>query len=292
MSYSFLGHDLHTTADRAKKWFAHHLGATKFICEQPVMDLPLRPTWQAALQGGYSLCVNVQSSPFSPTLYAFVNQCAQRGLPIKLFVVIGSAAPRDNFAAELKQAREAGVGVLQIPDDGEPNEFHHAMPLSLCGLTRIDPKHVPKARREIFKTAHDAFLDGNPGQGCQLMCQELEDISRKFAFETHQKGWWRQPQGKATLKPNVFLTDAWAALLELMEERANVAVIRGKAPLFSKQLVVRTRAHTDWRNDVSHKPKTTAALKARDKRLRTMFETTSHLVLEWYDVAKPLRLVK
>ena len=70
MTYLLLGHTLHETADRAKKYFAREYGATHFLCEQVVeADLPLRPTWQATMQAGDRLCVEVRESPFSQTLY-------------------------------------------------------------------------------------------------------------------------------------------------------------------------------------------------------------------------------
>lgn len=292
MTYGLLGQDLHDTADKAKKWFADHYGAKKFACEQPIFDLPLKPTWQAVLHGGYSLCVNVQPTPFSPTLYAFVNQCAQEGLPVKLWVAIGASVPKESFASELKQARNAGVGVIQFPENGAPHEFHHAMPLSLFGLTRVSPKKLPKSRREVFRNAEDTFLDGSPGQGCQTICQELEDISRLVAEKAHALGWWKNPTGSKPLSKKFFAKTAWATVLEKMEQRANVSLIKAKCPKFTKHLIVRTRAYTEWRNAVSHKPNNLAALKARDKKLRTMFEATSDLLVDWYDAVKPLGLIK
>jgi hypothetical protein len=292
MTYSLLGHDLHEAADKAKAWFAENYGAKNFKREEPVLDLPLRPTWQAMLNGGYSLCVNVQPSPFSPSLFEFVTQCAQRGLPIKLWVAIGPSPPKESFGADLKQARNFGIGVVQIPDAGKPHEFHRAVPLSLFGLTRTDPKDVPKPRREVLKKAEDTFLDGAPDQACQLICQELEHISRVFAEHTYDKGLWKQPKGARTLRSRFFTKDSWATMLEEMEQRANVATIAAKSPDFSKQLVVRARAFTDWRNAVSHKPTKSAELKKRDTKLRTMFEVTRDLLIDWYHAAKPLGLLK
>jgi len=293
MSYGLLGHDLHETADKAKQWFAQRYGAKKFRCEEPVLDdLPLRPTWQATLNSSYSLCVNVQSAPFSPTLYEFVTQAAQRGLPIKLWVAIGPLAPKESFGAELKNARDAGVGVDQIRDHGDPHVFHRAMPLSLFGLARTNLKTVAKSRREVVQNAEETFLDGAPDHACQAICQELEDISRQFAELVHARGWWKTRKGKKAPSKRFFTKDSWAVMLEQMEQSTNVQAIAAKCPGFSKQLVVRTRAFTDWRNDVSHKPKDLAQLKKRDARLRTMFEATRDLLIDWYLVAKPVGLVK
>ena len=149
MTYTLLGQDLHETADLAQRFFSKTYGATRFRREEPVgSDLPLRPTWQAAMKTGYLLCINVQPSPFSPTLYEFVNKCAQRGLPVKLWVAIAPRSTSPTFSAELKQAHDTGVGVVQIADDGAGHEFHRAVPLSLFALKKTDLNSVPKSRRE------------------------------------------------------------------------------------------------------------------------------------------------
>lgn len=292
MSYSLLGQDLHEAADKAKKWFADHYGAKSFKREEALFDLPLRPTWQATLQGGYFLCINVQPSPFSQTLHEFVNQSAQRTLPIRLWVAVGPSGSKDSFTSELKQARNSGIGVIQIAEKGDPHVFHRAMTLSMFGLARTNMQDVVKSRREVFQNAEDTFLEGAPEQGCQAISQEIEHVSRQFAQTTYDKGWWKQAQGQKTLGATFFTKKPWAAILEEMERRANVAAITAKSPSFNKQLVVRTRAITDWRNEVSHKPNGLAQLKKRDARLRTMFEATRDLLIDWYDAAKPLGLVK
>ena len=293
MAYGLLGQDLHVAADKARRWFAHRYGATGFKCEAPVkLDLPLRPTWQANLRTGYLLCVNVQSTPFSPTLHEFVNGCAQQRLPIKLWVAIGEGGPKDSFGADLKQARNLGVGVVHIYDNGDPHEYHRPVPLSLFALARTEFRRVPAPVRETIKNAEDTFLDGHPGEGCQSICQELENISRSFAHETYKRGWWKSPPGANAPPARFFTRDSWAGMLKDFDDRANVAQISKKCPSFTKQLIAGTRAYTDWRNSVSHKPKTVAQRKVRDARLRTMFEATRDLVLDWFQAAKPLGLLK
>jgi hypothetical protein len=58
------------------------------------------------------------------------------------------------------------------------------------------------------------------------------------------------------------------------------------------QHVVQVRAFTDWRNAVSHAPKSLDALKRRDAKLRTMFEATRDLLLDWWGLCKPLGLLR
>ncbi len=292
MSYQLLGQDLHETADRAKKFFSENYGATSFECEQPIYnDLPLKPTWQAKMKTGYQLCVNVQPSPFSPTLYEFVNKCAQRGLPIKLWVAVAQGAANATFSADLKQARDAGVGVVQLAEDGSGHEYHRAVPISLFALKKTDLKLVPKQKREEVKTAEATFLDGSPGPGCQSICQELEQVTRRVAEHSYNQGWWKSAAGAGALTAKFFGQDAWAQVLEEMEKRIDYVIMKTKSPNLSKQIIVRARAYTDWRNAVSHKPKTQLQLISRDAKLRTMFEATRDLLIEWYVIAKPLKLI-
>lgn len=291
MSYSLLGQDLHETAEHARNFFAQNYSATGFKCEQAVLtDLPLRPTWQARLKSGYSLCVNVQPSPFTPTVYEFVARCAQKNLAIKFWVAVAAGASKESFSNELKRAREVGIGVLEINADGSVQEFHSPVALSLFALQRTDLSKVPKALREEIKTAETSFLDGMPTQGCQTICQELEAVTRRFGEYAFDKGWWKVATGTKPPKLKFFRTDAWAKLLEEMETKIDYNTLRPKCPAFTRQLIVNTRAFTDWRNTVSHKPRSAAELQRRDLKLRSMFEMTTSLLLDWHRVTKPLKL--
>lgn len=290
MSYTMLGQNLHETAGRAKKYFATTYGATHFLCEQAIdKDLPLRPTWQATMGVGYRLCIDVRESPFSNTLYEFVMKCAQLGMPVRLWVVVpdGNVAP--TFSTELKQARELGVGVVQIAGNGTPNEFHKPVALSLFGLKRTDLKAIPKVRRELLKNAEDLFLGGSPDKGCQEVCQCLEAVTRQFAERTYNDGLWRMPAGK-TFAPRFFRRDSWANMLQGLDSQIDERATRAKCPKFKKAKVAGARLYTDWRNSVSHRPKTLKELQERDAKLRTMFEATRDLLTEWYEIVKPLKL--
>lgn len=292
MSYTMLGQNLHETADRAKKYFAQTYGATHFECEQALdKDLPLKPTWQGDMNEGYRLCIDVRESPFSNSLYEFVMECSARGMPIRLWVAVphGNVAP--TFNAELKQARKLGVGVVQIGDDGTAHEFHKPVALSLFGLKGTDFKVVPKARREALKNAEDLFRGGAPDKGCQEICQCLELVTRQFAEYTHDAGLWNTPAGAKALLPRFFRRDSWATMLEALDSRVDVERTRAKCPAFTKPKVAGARHYTDWRNSLSHKPKTLKQLQERDAKLRTMFEATRDLLIEWYLIVKPLRMV-
>jgi hypothetical protein len=292
VNYSILGQNLHAVADRAKAYFAAEYGAKHFSCESPVEhDLPLRPTWQAELAGGYYLCVEVRESPFSNTLYEFVSKCAANALPIRLWVVVPEGAAAPSFGTELKQARDLGVGVVQISDDGVAHVFHRPVALSLFALKKTDFNEVPKSQRDEVKTAESIFLDGSPDQGCQAICQALEQVTRKFAERTYEKGLWKQDQASSALDAAFFQTGPWSKVLEALESRIDTALVRAKSSMFHKNSIVRARGYTDWRNSVSHKPNSFKKRLARDAKLRTMFESTRDLLVEWYGIAKPFKVL-
>lgn len=293
MNYSFLGQDLHGIADRAKQYFSEHYGARKFQCEKSINnDLPLTPTWHATLNAGYLLCIEVRETPFSNSLYEFVSRCAACGMPVRLWVAVPHGAVGPNFNSELKQARDAGVGVIQISENGSAYEFHRPVPLSLFALKKTDFTTVPRAQREEVKTAESLFLDGTPDQGCQSLCQALERFTRNFAEYSYNQGWWKQPQSPKPLAPKFFQRDPWAKVLKELENGVDVSKVQAKCPAFTAQVIVAARGHTEWRNAVSHKPKSLKQLQDRDARLRTMFEATRDHLIEWYRVCKPLKLVK
>jgi|GEM_PF-3455050 len=292
MTYSLLGQNLYETADLAKKYFSQKYGAKNFKCESAINDLPLKPTWQATASKLYCLCIEVRDKPFSGSLYEFVTKCATKGIPVRLWVAMPQKKAGPNFNAELKQARETGIGVVQIAEDGTAHEFHRPVDLSLFALKKTDLKLVPANQREYVKSAEDTFLDGSPDAGCQEICQALEQITRKFAEETHRLGWWRHPPGGKALTTKFFQVDSWAKMLQTMEERLETAKAKSKCPSFTMQLVIRARGHTQWRNDVSHKPKTFKQLQSRDAKLRSMFEVTRDLLVDWYPIGRSFNLLK
>jgi hypothetical protein len=290
MSYQYLGQDLHETADKVKKYFQENYGAKSFRCEEEVVkDLGLRPTWHAQQRDGYMIALNVQSFPFSNTLHEFVNRCAKDAIPLKLWVVVPRRPANQTFNEDLRKARQMGIGVIDFPDNGDPHIFHRPVPISLFALGKIDPKTCPARYRPSVKAAEDTFLDGDPGQGCQTICQELEDLTRKAASELHQRGCfqggWHPANGQA-----FFETGNWGPLLQAFEARIDPTSARALCPLFDTDLIVRARGYTNWRNSVSHKPKTLKELKKRDSQLRTMFEATRNLLVDWANATKPLKL--
>lgn len=293
MTYTLLGQTLHNTADRAKRWFANNYGATGFVCEKPSPDgLRLAPTWKARLRTGYGLYVNVQSAPFIPTLSDVVAIGVSRSLPIKLWVAVNYESPKVTFAEDLRSAANLGIGVVQFDEHGQGQEWQQAVALSLYALRKTDLSRVPKVRKEALKNAEATFLSGSPPEGCQAICQELEDITRAFAECTYRNGFWRTPAGAKPLKVQFFRTGKWAPMLQDLDRLIDEKAIRGKSPTFTTAKVAAARGFTGWRNSLSHKPKNPKELQQRDTKLRTMFEATRDLLLDWYEIAAPLKLIK
>ena len=293
MTYTLLGQALHETADRAKKWFADNYGATGFVCEKPSPDsLPLAPTWKAKLRAGYGLYINVQSAPFIPTLSDVVSIGVHRSLPIKLWVAVNYESPKLTFAEDLRKAADLGIGVVQFDESGHAREWHRAVALSLYTLRKTDLARVPKVRKEALKNAEATFLSGSPPEGCQTICQELEDVTRAFAEYTYKNGFWTIPANTKALPDYFFRTGKWAPMLEALDIRIDEKTIRKKCPTFTKANVAAARGYAGWRNSLSHKPKNAKELTQRDARLRTMFEATRDMLLDWYEIGSPLKLIK
>lgn len=290
MTYTILGQDLHETADHAKRYFSTHHAASRFVCEQAVdPGLPLRPTWNAQLKNKYVLCVEVRDSPYSESLHQFVNLAVSRGLPIKLWVAVPQRPASATFSADLKTAKTTGVGVVSFSESGEAVELLGAVPLSLAALRRTDPTKIPRPIREEVMSAEKVFLNGNPGLGCQGICQLLEAGTRRFARKSYDSGWWKKKGGKShDLK--FFEKDPWANVLRELEANLDVAAARKVCSKFDLHVVVRTRGFTDLRNTVSHKPSTAKQLLARDQRLRTMFESTRDILAEVCAMVAPIKL--
>jgi hypothetical protein len=285
--YQYLGNDLHDLANVAKEYFAKTYGAKKFICEMPLESgLELRPTWQAQMQGHYLLCVEVcvvlQARKFSD----LVTKCVTGGHPIRLWVVVPNSS--SVLQRELKEAADKGIGLAQADEAGTSLfEFSKPVALSLFGLRPPDYTRIPTGRREIIKRAEDAFRDGSPERGCQELGQELELLTRKFAEHSHAQGWWKtvpQPVPK-------FAKANWVPLLDTLNDCINQGAVQAKCAIFKKAHVGGASSRALFRNQVSHAPKNTKELKRRDERLRTEFEATLDLLLDWYEIMKMLKLL-
>lgn len=293
MKYTLLVPTLHDTADRAKKWATDNYGATGFVCEKPSpQDLGLAPTWRARLRTGYDLYINVQFAPFIQTLSEVVSIGVSRSLPIKLWVAVNYESPKATFTEDLKRASDLGIGVVQFDENGNAREWNRAVALSLFTLRLTDLTRVPRVRKEALKNAEATFLSGSPPEGCQTICQELEDVTRAFAEYTYKSGYWRMPGGVKPHKDRFFRTGNWAPMLEALDTCIDEKSLRKKCPTFTKASVAAARGYAGWRNSLSHRPRNAEELKRRDAKLRTMFEATRDILLDWYGICAPVKLIK
>jgi len=218
-----------------------------------------------------------------------VNKCVTDSLPLKLWVVVPRRPANPDFNENLRTARAAGVGVIDFPDNGQPNVFHRPVPLSLFALNRVDPRTIQPNYRLAMKNAEDTFRDGDPSQGCQSICQELEDLTRKAAADLHRRGRFQGAWAPANGQ-DFFETGNWGSLLQAFENRIDVASVTALCPSFDLDMVIRTRGYTNWRNSLSHKPGNLRELRRRDSQLRTMFEATRNLLIDWANATKPLKI--
>ena len=130
------------------------------------------------------------------------------------------------------------------------------------------------------------FRNGSPSQGCHLVYQEVESLSRKLAKKTKSKALWRALKpGEKPPKVNLD-TGPWAKVMEVLIEHLDY----GKCPSPGKPLLIQVAALTSHRNDTGHKPATRAALTNRDQTARTRFEHVSDLLVDFIRACAAFRL--
>jgi hypothetical protein len=289
MSFKLLSAHLHTTALEAKKYFTREHGAKSFQHEATInKDLPLTPTLSAHLGDGCILCVEVSEKAYSNSLDTFVVECSTRGFPVKLYVVLPSAKSDQEFAANLRKAKDRGVGVIELSDTGVWAATE-AVSLSLFGLRKNQLKEFPKGKREAVRQAEQTFLNGNPVKGCQSLYEELEAVTRAFAARSKSEGWWRSPHpGEANPSANIE-KGPWAKVLKELATFLDLKTCQKRCPFICDELIASARGVTP-RNLTSHKPSNLNKIIQRDRRLRTWFESTSDLLKTWYEATQPLKL--
>ena len=292
MNLHLLASHLHPTAKAAVRYFGKEHGARNFKGEYIIAsDLSLKPTLSASLDNGCILCVEVSERVYSNSLDTFVVECTSKSFPAKLYVVVPSLKGDPDLAANLRKAKERGVGVVEIPDESTPPfTACEAVSLSLFGLRRVDTKEFPKNKRESIHQAEATFLNGNPVKGCQSLYEELEVLTRAFAKRSLAEGWWRSVHvGEAKPKENLDV-GPWARVLAELGRFLDMTACRKKCPLMNEGLIGSARGVTDPRNLTSHRPSNLKKIIERDKRLRTWFESTHDLLKAWYEATKPLKL--
>jgi hypothetical protein len=286
MTYSFrsLTPTLQATADAAIEWFIKKWGlSTKQIAVEIAFDpdISFRPTFVVTTPDFHTLCIEVSESIYSNTLDSVVIHCRDKGLPVKLFVAVPKDVSDPQYGPKLKQAKRAGVGVLEV-DHSSGTVIQQPIPLSLAGVRPIDLSAFPKKVRQNLQHAHQTFIDGEPAKACALVYDELESAFRKYAKKCEEKGLWPNSS-------NLKLDKApWASIIVDVDKYLD----RSK-PITKKltpALCARILGITTHRNESGHKPKSRKDLIKRDNTLRTRFENALDLFSEFLDAVRGARI--
>lgn len=283
-AYRILPTGLHITADAAISWFVQKWGIKRsgIVVEgQFYPDIPLRPTFYAKLDDGHILVVEVAEKIYDNTLDAVCLECRNKGLPVKLFVAVPKGVSDINYAKRLKDAKRAGVGILEV-DNNSGELIQQALSLSLAGVRYIDTSEFPARFRQSLQNAHQTFRDGEPSKACSLIYDELEACFRLFAKKCVKKRLWANPSNLDIEKV------AWVTLLQNIDKYLD----RSDAQVrdITSLLIARMIGVTPHRNESGHKPSTLKARMKRDGELRTRFEAAVDLFTDFLGATKTLRL--
>ncbi len=285
MQYRSLSEELRPVADACARYFNTNWGVSKFKAEEQLdPDIERCPTLQAVTSDGHYLCVEVSESPYPTGLDSFVLDCRDHILPVRLFVAIPAGSKSSSYKSDIDRARGRGVGVLEVSQKRVQCSLD-ALSLSLAGVRPVEASRFPKKYRLALSQAESTFRRGEPVKGCSLLYDEIEAFSRKIAKKTHSKGYWLAPKPGSKPVTIRFDTHPWERLIELFMKNLDPQ----KCKFFGASLLGRVLGITQHRNDSAHK-KTLAAVKKRDRELRTRFESATDTFFDLVTAAKPLRM--
>jgi len=286
MNFRYLADHLRSTGEAAARFFKTEQGISKFEVEAPIdKHLGYRPALGAMTRDYHHLCIEVSESPYPRSLDAVVLDIVNRALPVKLFVAFPGGTEPADYKQLVDRARTNGVGVVEIfPDRGEV--IHQATPLSLMSVRRIEKGRFPLRYRAALSEAEAVFLSGSPSPGCQLIYQEIENLSRAIAEKTKALRLWRalRPGEKA---PRLNLRRGpWAKVLETLQGHLDPQ----KCSCIERALLNRIAGVTPYRNETGHRARNRVERMKRDKEIRTRFESACDLLLDLVNASKPLRV--
>lgn len=285
MNFVYLPKSLVPTAEKAVEHFRDNHGISSFRVEEEIGPaLSYRPTLQALTSDHYYLCIEVNESPYPSVLEPTVLDCITQGLPVKLYVAFPSDPLPADYKVRVDRARSHGIGVLEV----SPNRtqmIHPALPLSLASLRPRQKKEFPARYRSALAEAESTFKNGSPSQGCLLIQQEIEALSRKIAKKTQAKSLWRplKPSEKA---PKFSGKTAWAKVMDIMIDHIDPQ----KCPNPDRSLLNRIAGMTTHRNESGHKPGNLKALIKRDREARTRFESAVDTLYDLIQQSRHLRV--
>jgi hypothetical protein len=285
MNFVYLPNSLVPTAQRVAEYFRDDHGIGGFRVEEEIgPDLPYRPTLQALTADHYYLCIEVNESPYPTMLEPVVLDCVTQGLPVKLFVAIPSDSLPSDYKARVDRARAHGIGVLEV-SPSKTVLIHPALALSLVGLRPRPKKDFPPRYRSSLVEAENTFRNGSPAQGCLLVQQEIERLSRKITKKTQARTLWRTPKPGEKV-PRFSDKTAWARVMEIALEHIDFK----KCPTPDRALLNRIAGMTTQRNEGGHKPTNLKALVKRDREARTRFESAVDTLYDLIDQSRHLRV--
>ncbi|SRR6266568_2296115 len=285
MTYNFLQPHLHATADAAIIFFKGRYGVAQFRKEEPIVsDIGFATTLHGLTTDFHYLCVEVSETAYSLPLDAFVLDCKNRIVPVRLYVVMPKGGNDKDFKANLKRARTNGVGIVEVDSTGG-TVIQEALSLSLTGVRQIDPSEFPAKYRIPMGQAQSTFFNGDPAKGCSHLYDEIEALCRAIAKKLNRHSMW-QSKKKATGID--FDKDPWASVVQFTMKRIDRST--AKCPLMDNGLFNRILGITPHRNEAGHKLTSQKALMARDRQLRTRFEYATDILRELIVASKPLRV--
>lgn len=282
--YRALAPPLHDTANAAIAWFKKKWGLKKSAIEVEASidpDIGFRATFVARTDDFHILCVEVSETIYNNTLDSVVLDCREKGLPVKLFVAVPKNGSDANYAKKLKDAKRAGVGILEV-DHSSGAIVQQPLSLSLAGVRPIEPTDFPTKYRQSLQQAQQVFRDGDPNKACSLIYDELEAAFRRFATKCVAKGFWRNRHGLNLQQ------DSWANIIRDLDSSLDRSHLTTRT--VTPALMARMIGITTHRNESGHKPNSLKDLRKRDQALRTRFEAGVDLLKEFIEATKAFRV--
>jgi hypothetical protein len=281
MPYNLLLSQLWPVADGVEAFLKREWGVYGLKPEVgPFKEIKFVPTFHAKMRDHHVLWVEASNRAYPPHLDGIVADCMQHGFPARLVVAVPSGLKGTEFHEDLARARKKGVGVIAMDrDDGEI--LAHPLSQSLTGVRPIDRTAFPAKFRYQLSQAEITFKEGDPAKGCDALYGITEDISRKAAEATFDKGYWR-----AGTNPPRFDRDPWDSVMKSLEKNLDPQ----RYGHFGDNILHRVIGVTPYRNKVVHIPKNNKQLRERDQMLRTRFEDAANILKEFLNDVKPLKI--
>jgi hypothetical protein len=275
MAYRYLPQNLRGIAEEIRLFFLNERGLANFKTEEEVdASLDYRPTLHTNTKHHHIICVDVLESPYSPALDSIVLDCVKKSLPVRLYVAFPENPAQQDYKKKVDRARANGVGVLEVRQN-RVEVIHEALSLSLLGVREIKPHRFPAKFRADLTRAESTFRSGSPVEGCLIVYEELEALSRQIVNKIKRKNLWK-PLGPGQKYPQIKPNTAWQKLLEMLMDHLD----QQKCPALTTPLIARILSVAPHRNDTGHKITSMKRLIRRDTELKTRFESATDMLFE------------